>query len=99
MILRVWRCTAMPEGADRYIEYFNRTVRPHVESIAGFLDARVLRRIQGGAVEILVMTEWDNEHAVRAFAGNDIDAAVVEPEALAFLIHADTRVRNFVVVT
>lgn len=99
MIVRVWRCTATPEGADRYVEFFNQTVRPHIAAVAGSRGARLLRRTDGNTVEFLVVTEWDNEAAVRAFAGSDMDAAVVEPEALALLIHADTRVKNFAVVT
>lgn len=48
--------------------------------------------------EIVVIAEWESEGAVRAFAGDDIEAAVVAPEALALLSDADARVRHFDVV-
>ena len=98
MIARVWRCLATPEGANGYIAYFHRSVRPHVERIAGYRGARLMRRVNGAHVEIVVTTEWESEAAVRAFSGAEMDAAVVESEALALLVHADDRVVHFTIV-
>lgn len=95
MIARVWRCTATRAGAERYAAYFGSIVQPHLATVPGFHTARLLQCFIGSDVEILVVTEWDDEMAIRRFAGDDIEAAVVEPEALALLLHSDARVRHY----
>jgi hypothetical protein len=55
----------------------------------------VLRRADGGRVEFLVMTLWDSMDAVRRFAGDNPEAAVVEPEARAVLSEYDNFVRHY----
>jgi heme-degrading monooxygenase HmoA len=44
------------------------------------------------------VTRWRSLDAVRAFAGADPDAAVVEPEAAAVLTRYDARVKHYEVV-
>jgi mannose-6-phosphate isomerase-like protein (cupin superfamily) len=95
MIARRW--TAVAEGseqADAYDEHFERTVKPNLESTEGFLGATVERVEADGAIEIVVVTRWESMDAVKAFAGEDIDLAVVEPEARAVLSQFDSRVRH-----
>jgi mannose-6-phosphate isomerase-like protein (cupin superfamily) len=95
MIARRW--TALADGseqADAYDEHFERTVRPNLESTDGFLGATVERVEAHGAMEIVVVTRWESMDAVKAFAGEDIDLAVVEPEARAVLSQFDSRVRH-----
>ena len=96
MIARRWRGWAKDAaGADAYVAHFDRAVRPRLEATAGFVDATVERVEQdGGHTEIVVVTRWDSLDAVRAFAGDDVDAAVVEPEARAVLADFDARVRH-----
>jgi mannose-6-phosphate isomerase-like protein (cupin superfamily) len=95
MIARRW--TAVAEGseqADAYVEHFERTVRPHLESTEGFLGATVERVQADGRVELVVVSRWESIDAIRAFAGQNIDLAVVEPEARAVLARFDSRVRH-----
>jgi mannose-6-phosphate isomerase-like protein (cupin superfamily) len=47
-----------------------------------------------GGIEIVVVTRWESMVAIRAFAGEDVDLAVVEPEARAVLSRFDGRVRH-----
>lgn len=49
-------------------------------------------RDDGGLVELTAHTIWESLDAIRAFAGDDITTAVVEPEALAVLQHSDATV-------
>jgi mannose-6-phosphate isomerase-like protein (cupin superfamily) len=95
VIARRW--TALAEGSeqvDAYIEHFARSVRPRLDSTDGFLGATVERVVADGSVEIVVVTRWESMDAIRAFAGEDIDLAVVEPEARAVLSRFDSRVRH-----
>jgi len=45
-----------------------------------------------------VLTRWRSMDAIRAFAGKDVEQAVVEPAAVAALIEFDSRVRHYGVV-
>ena len=69
-------------------------MRPHLESTEGFLGATSERVENGAGVEIVVVTRWASMDAIRGFAGDDIERAVVEPEARAVLSRFDTRVRH-----
>jgi len=46
-----------------------------------------------------VLTVWQSNSAIDAFAGPDREAAVVAPEAAALLTDYDRRVRHFEVAT
>ena len=96
MIARRWRGWASdPAGADAYESHFSRSVRPALEATAGFVDATIERvDAADGRVEIVVVTRWESIDAIRSFAGEDVDAAVVEPEARAALAEFDARVRH-----
>jgi mannose-6-phosphate isomerase-like protein (cupin superfamily) len=77
------------------VAHFERAVRPALEATGGFVDATVERVEQDdGRTEIVVVTRWDSLDAVRAFAGEDVELAVVEPEARAVLDDFDARVRH-----
>ena len=95
MIARRW--TARAEGseqADAYVAHFEGAVRPQLESTEGFLGATLERVQHDDGTEIVVVTRWESMDAIRAFAGEDVDLAVVEPEARAALSQLDDRVRH-----
>ena len=97
MVVIARRWTARAEGseqAEAYLAHFEGTVRPRLESTEGFLGATIERVNDDGAVEIAVVTRWASMEAIRAFAGADVDLAVVEPEARAVLSQFDTTVRH-----
>jgi mannose-6-phosphate isomerase-like protein (cupin superfamily) len=96
MIARRWRAWADgTANADAYAAHFERSVRPRLEDTGGFVDATVERVDgDGGRTEIVVVTRWESIDAVRAFAGDDVEAAVVEPDARAVLDEVDERVRH-----
>jgi len=56
-----------------------------------FIGAYVLRRERGTEVEFATLTLWDTLSAVRAFAGEDHERAVVPAEARALLAHFEER--------
>jgi heme-degrading monooxygenase HmoA len=75
------------------------SVRPHLESTEGFLGATIERVDNGAEVEIAVVTRWASMDAVRAFAGEDIEHAVVDPEARVLMSRFDARVRHIELAT
>ena len=92
MIVRTWSARATKTGADAYGAYFEQTLLPQLRELDGFSGAFLLARDDNGLVELTAHTLWESLEAIRAFAGDDITAAVVEPEALAVLHHSDPTV-------
>jgi heme-degrading monooxygenase HmoA len=96
MIARRWRGWADDSRhAEAYVAHFEGTVRPQLERTDGFIDA-TLERVQDddGRIEIVVVTRWASIAAIRAFAGDEPDVAVVEPAARAVLSDFDEHVRH-----
>jgi heme-degrading monooxygenase HmoA len=98
MIARTWsgRTTIATEQA--YIDHFTRNVLPELQTLDGFMEASLLRQEHGDEVGIFVITKWTSRDAIRAFAGDDIERAVVEPEAAAALTTFDARVEHWEIV-
>lgn len=95
MIARVWSATTASDRLTTYLDHLQRHVMPSLRSIDGFEDVRVLHRQHGDAVEVIVITYWRSLEAVRAFAGSDVEHAVVAEEAAALLTRYDDRVRHY----
>jgi heme-degrading monooxygenase HmoA len=93
VIGRLWRGWTAPDKADAYEELL-RGVLPDLKS-EGFRGAYVLRRDRGDDVEFVTLTLFDSMAAVRAFAGEDYEAAVIMPGAHDLLARFDTKAEHF----
>jgi heme-degrading monooxygenase HmoA len=98
MIIREWRGRASSSQADAYPKHFREKVIPELRHVPGFAGAQLGRRKLGDKIEFLVLTRWRSMDAIRAFAGMDVEQAVVEPDVVAALIEFDGRVRHYDVV-
>ncbi|GAA0265718.1 hypothetical protein GCM10009527_072360 [Actinomadura nitritigenes] len=98
MIARVWRATATPEGAEAYRAHFTGSVLPTLRRLDGHRGAYLFRLDRDDLVDLEVMTLWESDEAIRAFAGTDMTTAVVEPEARAVLLTYDETVSHRTVV-
>ncbi|MBX7198557.1 MAG: antibiotic biosynthesis monooxygenase [Rhodospirillaceae bacterium] len=95
MIVRTWRGRTTSAWADAYPRHFHGNVMPELEAIPGFLGADLLKEEKDGQVEYFVLTRWASLDAIKAFAGEDYEQAVVEPEAVAALDEFDRTVRHY----
>jgi heme-degrading monooxygenase HmoA len=99
MVERVWSAhAATRESGNAYAAYFTRVVLPELAAVPGYRGARLLQRQLRGTIEIVVSIRWDSLDAIRGFAGDDIDEAVVHAEAAAFFSDYDHSVRHYYVV-
>ena len=98
MIERVWSARTTRDGARLYAEHFRDVVLPELAAIAGYRGARLMEREQNGAIEVVVVTRWNSMDAIRAFAGEEMDSAVVHDEAAALMTDYDRKVRHYGVV-
>jgi heme-degrading monooxygenase HmoA len=98
VIDRIWAARATPANAPVYVEHLRDHVLPTLRALDGYEGARLLQQQDGGEVEIIVVTRWRSLAAIRGFAGDDIEQAVVANEAAALLTGFDDRVAHFEVV-
>ena len=91
LTVRTWSATASSAGAGAYSRYFAGTLLPQLRELPGFVGAYLLRRDldHDGTAELTAHTFWNSREAIRAFAGDDITIAIVEPEAQAMLLDFD----------
>jgi uncharacterized protein len=94
-VARHWSARTTEAQLAKYLEHFSKGVLPELRRINGFLGATVSVRHTASDAEILVETAWNSMEAIRAFAGRDLEAAVVAPQAATLLTDFDRRVRHY----
>jgi heme-degrading monooxygenase HmoA len=94
MIARIWRGWAPPGRAGDYQRHYETEVTGHLREVGGFRGAQLLRRDEDGEVVFTSITWFTDLDAVRAFAGDDYERAVVEDAARAALSRWDERVTH-----
>ena len=95
MITRMWRGWTAIDDADAYERFLLGELFPTMRAIPGFRGADVLRRVDGGEVAFVTLTRFDSLEAIRAFAGEDYETPVLEPQALALLSRYEERAVHF----
>jgi len=86
---RGWPTRALP-NRPRHVCF----VSEHLRAVAGFLGAQLLRREEAGEVAFTSITWFTGLDAVRGFAGDDYERAVVEPAAQTVLTRWDKQVAH-----
>jgi heme-degrading monooxygenase HmoA len=94
MIARVWRGWAPAGTADDYQRHYETDVAAHLKQVPGFRGARLLRQRDGDEVLFTSITFFADLDAVRGFAGERFDLAVLEDAARAALSRWDERVAH-----
>ncbi len=92
MIARIWRGWAPQATADDYQRHYQTEVIRRLQRVDGFRGARLLRQDDGHEVMFTSVTFFTSIDAVRGFAGEDYEQAVVEETARQALSRWDARV-------
>ena len=97
MIARIWHGWTRPEQADTYelllrTEIFIGIVARHVP---GFERIELFRRPLDSEVEFVTVMWFESLEAIKAFAGEDFEVAVVPPAARAVLSRFDARSQHY----
>ena len=98
MIARLWHGWTAPENADAYEEFLRTKMFPSIHRVPGYLGAELLRRQNGDEIAFITITRFESLESVRTFAGEDYEAAVVEPEARRLLSRFDRRSEHYEIV-
>jgi heme-degrading monooxygenase HmoA len=95
MIARVWRGVVRTTDADAYAGYIGETGFAEYGRTPGNRGAWLLRRDEGGTTEFITVSLWESVAAIRAFAGDDIEAAVLYPEDERYLVGGDSSIAHY----
>ena len=97
MISRIWHGWTTPANADTYEALLKEEIFVGIENrhIHGFKGIQLLRRPAGDEIEFVTIMVFDSLEAVREFAGEDYEAAVVPPKARAVLSRFDERSQHY----
>jgi heme-degrading monooxygenase HmoA len=97
MISRIWHGWTTPANADAYETLLKNEIFVGIagRQIAGYRGIHLLRRDLGHEVEFVTVMWFASLEAVRAFAGEDYEVAVVPPKARALLSRFDARSQHY----
>lgn len=99
MITRLWRGWTAAEDADAYERFLLEELFPSMCDIPGFRGADVLRHDEHDEVAFVTLTRFETLDAIRAFAGEDYETAVLEPTARALLSRHEQLAQHFTTST
>jgi heme-degrading monooxygenase HmoA len=97
MIGRIWHGWTTPQNADTYETLLKEEIFTGIgnRGIKGFRGIQLFRRNVGEEIEFVTIMWFDSLDAVREFAGEDYEAAVVPPKARAVLSRFDARSQHY----
>lgn len=102
MIAREWKCLCPTRHRQGFLEHLERTGVREAKETPGYLGHQVLERLdqacqagRSGCVEIGLTTYWESWEAVRAFAGDALERAVLYPGDEKYEIVPDKHVRHY----
>jgi heme-degrading monooxygenase HmoA len=98
VIARIWHGWTTRENADAYEEFLRTKMFPSIHGVDGFLGADLLRRDEDTEIAFMTITRFESLDAVKRFAGDDHERAVVEPEARRLLSRFDERSAHYELV-
>ena len=100
MISRIWHGWATPQNADKYEALLKEEIFVGIQNrhIRGFKGIQLLRRAVNDEVEFITIMTFESLDAVREFAGDDYEMAVVPEKAKNLLLRFDERSQHYEVI-
>jgi heme-degrading monooxygenase HmoA len=95
MIERHWTGVLRREHVEGYLAHLRNDIFATLRRLDGFAGATASTREVEDGVEFRVVTTWSSREAIERFAGSDIDAAVIAPEAKAMMVRYDERATHY----
>jgi len=98
MIARIWHGIVPTPKSENYRNFLNERAIPDYQSVQGNLGVYILERREGEVTHLITLTFWESLEAIRAFAGDEIEAAKYYDEDRDFLIEFEPNVLHYEVV-
>jgi heme-degrading monooxygenase HmoA len=98
IIARLWHGVTTGENASQYEELLRSEILPGIHRVEGYRGAYLLRREVPEGAEFVTLTLFESMDAVRRFAGDDLEKAVVPEQARRLLARFDSRSVHYTVL-
>lgn len=100
MIIRIWHGWTSHQDANAYEELLQEEifVGIHDRHIRGFKGIQLLRRTVNDEIEFITIMTFESLDAVREFAGEDYEMAVVPEKARKLLSRFDKRSQHYEII-
>ena len=100
MIARIWHGWTTPQNADKYEALLKEEIFVGIQDrrIRGFKSIQLLRREVNGEVEFITIMMFESLDAVREFAGEEYEQAVVPEKAKKLLSRFDERSQHYAII-
>jgi hypothetical protein len=98
MIARHWHGRVPAALAADYLKLMSEIALPDYRATAGNRSALCLHRPEGGIVHVEMLTLWEDEAAIRRFAGDDMKLAKYYEFDPDYLLELETSVRHYEVI-
>ena len=98
MIGRLWHGWTKPENADTYERFLATKLLPSFDKMEGYKGAYLFRDDRETETEFVTLTLFEDLEAVRRFAGEDYQVAVIPPEGRQLLARFDETSKHYEVV-
>jgi hypothetical protein len=98
MIARRWHGRVPAALAADYLKLMEEVALPDYRSVAGNRAAWCLHRREGEIVHVEMLTLWEDEAAIRAFAGKDMNLAKYYDFDPDYLLELETSVHHYEVI-
>lgn len=97
MISRIWHGYTSQANADAYEALLKNEIFTGIKNrkISGYKGIQLFRRNLDAEVEFITVMWFESLDAVRVFAGEDYEAAVVPPNARLLLSRFDARSQHY----
>ena len=93
-VVRTWTGWVRPEDAEEYGRYIEDTGMAEYRATPGNLGAYLVLTAEGERTRVSTVSFWTDLHAVRGFAGDDIERAVFYPEDDRYLVGREATVTH-----
>ena len=100
MIARIWHGWTTLANADAYESLLKSEIFISIQNmnIEGYRGIQLLCRKVDNEVEFITIMRFDNLQAVKVFAGDDYQVAVVPEKAQELLSRYDTRSQHYEII-
>lgn len=97
-IIRTWKARTTIGLEQQYIQQVKQVVLPYLRTFSGYNGSYFSKQEAAGEIEILVITLWDSEEAVKNFAGDEATHAYMPPEIAQTLLSYDESSEHYDVI-
>ena len=95
MIARQWTGLVKKEREAEYIDHLKTDTFKKLARIDGFIEASILKRELAEGIEFVIITNWNSIEAIKEFAGETYETAVVPQVAQGMMVKYDKLVKHY----